>query len=192
MGRAGQLLKDSVKLLQVKSAQSLEDASGEAHGSNQGADEDAMGEDSEGTTEKADATMNRSDLIDAISEKAELSKSAAARALAAATDSIKSALAHGEKVVLVGFGTFLTKQRAARTGRNPQTGAPLQIAAATVPVFRAGQLLKDSVKLLQVKSAQSLEDASGEAHGSNQGATRMPRTRILRAPRRPTQRRTRA
>jgi len=65
--------------------------------------------------------------------------------LDAITDSIASALKEGDQVALVGFGTFLVKERAARTGRNPQTGEPIQIAAAKIPTFKAGKALKDAV-----------------------------------------------
>lgn len=89
--------------------------------------------------------MNKSELIDAVAESADLPKAAAARAIDAMTDSITSALKGGDSVALVGFGSFNVKDRAARTGRNPQTGAPIQIAAARVPSFKAGKALKDTV-----------------------------------------------
>jgi DNA-binding protein HU-beta len=89
--------------------------------------------------------VNKSELIVAVAESADLSKAAAARAVDAMTESITGALKSGDSVALVGFGSFNVKDRAARTGRNPQTGAPIQIAAAKVPSFKAGKALKDSV-----------------------------------------------
>ncbi len=89
--------------------------------------------------------MNKSELIDAIAASADLSKASAGRALDAALDSITSALKDGDSVALVGFGTFAVKARAARTGRNPQTGNPIEIKAANVPGFKAGKALKDAV-----------------------------------------------
>jgi len=89
--------------------------------------------------------VNKSELIDAIAAAADLSKADAGRALDATIDSITGALKKGDSVSLVGFGTFQVKQRAAREGRNPQTGKTIQIAAATVPSFKAGKALKDAV-----------------------------------------------
>lgn len=89
--------------------------------------------------------MNKTELIDAIAAAADISKADAGRALDATIDSITGALKEGDSVALVGFGTFGVKQRAARTGRNPQTGAEIQIPAATVPGFKAGKALKDAV-----------------------------------------------
>ncbi len=89
--------------------------------------------------------MNKSELIEAIAASADLPKAAASRALDAMIDTIGTALKDGDQVVLVGFGTFAVKDRAARTGRNPQTGAPIEIAAAKVPSFKAGKALKDAV-----------------------------------------------
>ncbi len=89
--------------------------------------------------------MNKSELIDAIAAAADISKASAGRALDATTDAVTGALKKGDQVSLVGFGTFSVKHRAARTGRNPQTGAEIQIAAANVPSFKAGKALKDSV-----------------------------------------------
>jgi DNA-binding protein HU-beta len=89
--------------------------------------------------------VNKSELIDAIAESADLSKASATRALDAALDGIVEALKSGDQVVLIGFGTFSVKDRAARTGRNPQTGAPIEIAAAKIPGFKAGKALKDAV-----------------------------------------------
>ncbi len=89
--------------------------------------------------------MNKSELIDAIAASADLPKAAAGRALDDVIYSITGALKEGDSVVLVGFGTFAVKDRAARTGRNPQTGAEIQISAAKVPGFKAGKALKDAV-----------------------------------------------
>ena len=89
--------------------------------------------------------MNKSELVEAIAASADISKAAATRALDAVTDSITNALKEGDQVALVGFGTFAVKERAARTGRNPQTGQPIEIAAAKIPNFKAGKALKDAV-----------------------------------------------
>jgi DNA-binding protein HU-beta len=89
--------------------------------------------------------VNKSELIDAIAASADIPKAAAGRALDAMVDSVTDALKKGDQVVLVGFGTFSVKDRAARTGRNPQTGQPIQIAAAKVPSFKAGKALKDAL-----------------------------------------------
>ena len=89
--------------------------------------------------------MNKSELIDAIAEKGGLSKADAGKALDATIASVTEALRSGDTVTLVGFGTFGVKERAARTGRNPQTGATLEIKASKVPSFKAGKGLKDAV-----------------------------------------------
>jgi len=89
--------------------------------------------------------MNKSELIDAIAEKGGLSKADAGKALDATIASVTEALKPGDTVTLVGFGTFGVKERAARTGRNPQTGATLEIKASKVPSFKAGKGLKDAV-----------------------------------------------
>ena len=89
--------------------------------------------------------MNKSELIDAIAAAADLSKADAGRALDATIEAVTGALKKGESVSLVGFGTFQVKERAAREGRNPQTGATIQIAKAQVPSFKAGKALKDAV-----------------------------------------------
>lgn len=89
--------------------------------------------------------MNKTELIEAIAASADLPKAAAGRALDAVIDAITGALKKDDQVVLVGFGTFVVKDRAARTGRNPQTGKPIEIAAAKIPSFRAGKALKDAV-----------------------------------------------
>ena len=90
--------------------------------------------------------MTKADLITAIASKAKLSKSAAERALNAFLESVTAALKKKEKVTLVGFGTFGVSRRAARRGRNPQTGREIQIKAANVPKFRAGAALKGAIK----------------------------------------------
>lgn len=82
--------------------------------------------------------MNKSDLVSAIADNSGLSKADAARALDATTSSISGALASGDSVAITGFGSFLVRARAARTGRNPQTGASIQIAAKNVAKFKAG------------------------------------------------------
>lgn len=89
--------------------------------------------------------VNKSELVEAIAGSADISKAAAGRALDAITDSIADALKKGDQVALVGFGTFMVKERAARTGRNPQTGQPIDIPAAKIPSFKAGKALKDAV-----------------------------------------------
>jgi len=89
--------------------------------------------------------VNKTELIEAIAASADLPKAAAGRALDAVVDAITEALKKDDQVVLVGFGTFAVKERAARTGRNPQTGKPIEIAAAKIPSFRAGKALKDAV-----------------------------------------------
>jgi DNA-binding protein HU-beta len=90
--------------------------------------------------------MNRTELIDAIAEQAELTKAVASRALDALLDSIAGSLQNGDPVVLVNFGTFIVKDRAARKGRNPVTGEEININAAKVVGFKAGKGLKEAVK----------------------------------------------
>ena len=90
--------------------------------------------------------MSKTELIELIAEQAEISKAAAGRALDAALEGIVEGLKKEGKVTLVGFGTFEPRKRAARTGRNPQTGATIKIAAKTVPAFSAGKKFKDAVK----------------------------------------------
>ena len=89
--------------------------------------------------------MNKVELIAALADKAEVSKKDAAAVLEAFTATITEELAKKEKVTLVGFGTFETRERAARTGRNPQTGKEMKIAASVATVFKAGKALKDAV-----------------------------------------------
>lgn len=90
--------------------------------------------------------MNKTELISSVAEKSELTKKDAEKAVNALFASVEEALAKGEKVQLVGFGTFEVRERKARTGRNPQTGAEIQIPAAKVPAFKAGKALKDAVE----------------------------------------------
>lgn len=89
--------------------------------------------------------MNKNELIDAIAASADLPKASAGRALDSIVDSITEALSKGDQVTLVGFGTFAVKHRAAREGRNPQTGQTIQIKASNVPGFKPGKALKDAV-----------------------------------------------
>ena len=89
--------------------------------------------------------MNKAELIAAVAEKADLSKKDAEAAITATVDAITEALTQGEKVQLVGFGSFEVKSRAARTGRNPRTKEVVEIPASKVPVFKAGKALKDAV-----------------------------------------------
>lgn len=90
--------------------------------------------------------MTKGDLIDALASKTGLTKVDAAKAVDGVSESIAEALARGEKVTWTGFGTYEVRMRAARMGRNPQTGAPLHIPAGKTPAFRAGKGLKDAVK----------------------------------------------
>lgn len=89
--------------------------------------------------------MNKTELIAAIAEQAEISKKDAEKALKAFVDVVTEQLKEGEKVQLVGFGTFEVSERAAREGRNPQTGKKMKIAACKAPKFKAGKALKDAV-----------------------------------------------
>lgn len=89
--------------------------------------------------------MNKSELIDAVAEGADISKAAAGRAVDAMIAAISGALKAGDQVNLIGFGTFVVRDRAARTGRNPRTGEVLNIPASKVPSFKAGKALKDAV-----------------------------------------------
>ena len=90
--------------------------------------------------------MTKTDLIAAVADKAGMTKVDSAKALDALAETLKSALGKGEKVTWTGVGTFEVRSRAARTGRNPQTGAPLHIPASKTPAFKSGKGLKDSVK----------------------------------------------
>ena len=89
--------------------------------------------------------MNKAEMIEHIAQAAEISKSAAERAVDAMVGAIKSSLRMGDMVTLVGFGSFYVSERAARTGRNPRTGEELKIEAARVPKFRSGKALKDAI-----------------------------------------------
>ena len=90
--------------------------------------------------------MNKTELVAAVAAKAELSKKDAEAAVNAVFDSVKDALAEGDKVSLIGFGTFSVKTRAARTGLNPRTKETIEIPESKVPAFKAGKALKDAVK----------------------------------------------
>ncbi len=90
--------------------------------------------------------MTKMQIVDMVAEKSGTTKAAGARAVDAFVEAVTKALSKGEKVVLTGFGTFEVRQRAARMGRNPQTGAPLHIPATKTPAFKAGKGLKDAVK----------------------------------------------
>lgn len=89
--------------------------------------------------------MNKAELIDAVAAGADISKAAAGRALDTLVQTIATSLGKGEDVSVVGFGTFTTTDRAARTGRNPQTGAEIKIAASKAPKFKPGSVLKEAV-----------------------------------------------
>lgn len=88
----------------------------------------------------------KTDLVNSVVESAELSKKDATKAVDAVFEAIQTALANGEKVQLIGFGNFEVRERAARKGRNPQTGKEIDIAATKVPAFKPGKALKDAVK----------------------------------------------
>lgn len=90
--------------------------------------------------------MNKTELVNAIAAKTGLSKKDADAALAATVEAVTEALKAGDKVALVGFGTFEVRERAARTGKNPATGETIEIAACKAPAFKAGKALKDAVK----------------------------------------------
>jgi DNA-binding protein HU-beta len=94
---------------------------------------------------KGNLKMNKTDLIAAVAESAELSKASAGKAIDATLDAITNALKSDDKVTLIGFGTFEVRKRAARTGRNPRTGKSIKIKASKSPAFKAGKSLKDAV-----------------------------------------------
>lgn len=94
---------------------------------------------------KGDSELNKAELVEHVAGSVDLSKADATRAVDAVIEGITTTLKNRDQVSLVGFGTFLTKERAAREGRNPQTGETIQIAAATVPAFKPGKGLKDIV-----------------------------------------------
>lgn len=90
--------------------------------------------------------MNKTDLINAVAEKSDLPKKEATKAVDAVFESIMDSLKDGERVQLIGFGNFEVRERAARKGRNPQTGAEIEIPASKIPAFKPGKALKDNVK----------------------------------------------
>lgn len=107
--------------------------------------------------------MNKSELVDSIAQKAGLTKDQANKALNAFTQTVEESMAAGDSITLVGFGTFGVKERAARTGRNPQTGAEIKIAASKVASFKAGKTLKDranGVKPVPTKAATPAKPAA--------------------------------
>ena len=89
--------------------------------------------------------MNKTELIEAMAESADISKAAANRALEGMVEAITNAVKGGDTVSIIGFGTFSVRERAARTGRNPKTGQEIQIAASKSPAFKAGKAFKDAV-----------------------------------------------
>ncbi|MBF0471830.1 MAG: HU family DNA-binding protein [Gammaproteobacteria bacterium] len=89
--------------------------------------------------------MKKAELVEAVAAQADLSKAAAGHAIDAVFDAITSALKSGDQVTLVGFGSFMVRERAARTGRNPRTGEALEIKASKSPSFKAGKSLKDAL-----------------------------------------------
>ena len=89
--------------------------------------------------------MNKAELVEAVAEQADMTKAEAGRAVDALVTTITGTLQKGDDIALIGFGTFTVRDRAARVGRNPQTGAEIQIKAAKVPAFKAGKALKDAV-----------------------------------------------
>lgn len=90
--------------------------------------------------------MNKTDLVNAVAEKSELSKKDAAKAVDAVFQTVMDSLSEGERVQIIGFGNFEVRDRAARKGRNPQTGEEIQIPASKVPAFKAGKALRDAVR----------------------------------------------
>jgi DNA-binding protein HU-beta len=103
---------------------------------------------------KGETAMNKADLVQSIAQKTELSKKDAEAALNSFVESVEESLAKGEKVTLVGFGTFEVKARAARTGVNPQTKAKIKIPASKAPAFRAGKDLKEKVNVKEKKASK--------------------------------------
>jgi DNA-binding protein HU-beta len=90
-------------------------------------------------------TLNKTEMIETVSQTADISKAAAGRAVEAMIGAVRTSLKKGQMVTIVGFGTFYVGKRAARSGRNPRTGAAIKIKAAKVPKFRAGKALKDAL-----------------------------------------------
>ncbi len=90
--------------------------------------------------------MNKTELVEAVASAADISKATANSAVDAVVSSVTEALQKGDKVTLIGFGTFEVRERAARTGRNPRTGEEIKISATKIPAFKAGKALKDAVK----------------------------------------------
>ncbi len=90
--------------------------------------------------------MTKAEIVNAMADKAGISKADAEKALKAFVDTITDALKAGDKVALVGFGTFSVRERAARTGQNPQTGEKIEISASKAPKFKAGKALKDAIQ----------------------------------------------
>ena len=90
--------------------------------------------------------MNKTDLINAVAAKSEIEKKTAEKAVNAVFAELTEALKAGDKVQLIGFGTFEVRERAAKTGRNPRTGETMEIAASKIPAFKAGKALKDALK----------------------------------------------
>lgn len=97
------------------------------------------------TRKEGSSVMNKSELIASVAEQASLKRKDAGAAVEAVVDTIRKKLSQGEEVSIIGFGTFGVKTRAARTGRNPRTGAKIQIAASKSPVFKPGKALKDAL-----------------------------------------------
>jgi DNA-binding protein HU-beta len=89
--------------------------------------------------------VNKSELVEAVADKTEMTKAAAGGAVEALLETVAEAVARGESVTLIGFGTFEARKRAARAGKNPRTGEALKIAATTVPAFKPGKAFKDKV-----------------------------------------------
>lgn len=90
--------------------------------------------------------MNKTELVEAVTQTTELSKAAAGKAVDAVVDAIGKALKQGDSVVLTGFGTFSVRERPTRAGHNPKTGEPMEIKASKTPVFKAGKTLRDAIK----------------------------------------------
>ncbi|MCX7114038.1 MAG: HU family DNA-binding protein [Proteobacteria bacterium] len=113
--------------------------------------------------------MNKSELIDSIADKTSQTKADAAKVLDALLETIEATVAGGDKVHLVGFGTFEPQHRAARAGRNPQTGEPLEIAEATVPKFTPGKSFKDRVVEAHKPKSKSEASAKGKSKAKLKG-----------------------